>query len=122
LQYLQEIFRFCWPEIINVYWQNRAQNGYLISQQSSAKYEDTTKTKYMTGLVDKAIAKVNQNELDWNDIFFNTPYSVSKNNRLFSDCTFLLDVCINFIKTLFQILRNDVIDNINKFYLATQDK
>jgi hypothetical protein len=28
------------------------------------KYEDTTKTKYMTGLMDKAIAKVNQNELD----------------------------------------------------------
>jgi hypothetical protein len=45
-------------------WQNRAQNGYLISHQSSAKYEDTTKTKFMTGLVDKAIAKVNQNELD----------------------------------------------------------
>jgi len=30
-----------------------------------------------------------------------------------------LDVCVNFIKTLFQILRNDVIDNINKFNLAT---
>jgi hypothetical protein len=39
-------------------------NGYLTSQQSSAKYEDTTKTKYMTGLMDKAIAKVNRNELD----------------------------------------------------------
>ena len=32
----------------------------------------------MTGLVDKAIAKINQNELDWYDIFFNTAYSVSK--------------------------------------------
>ena len=51
-------------EIINVYWQNRGQNGYLSSHQSSEKYEDTTKTKYMTGLMDKAIAKVNQNELD----------------------------------------------------------
>jgi hypothetical protein len=30
--------------------------------QSSAKYDDTT--KYMTGLMDKTIAKVNQNELD----------------------------------------------------------
>jgi hypothetical protein len=29
------------------------------------------------------------------------------------------DVCVNFIKTIFQILRNDVIDNINKFNLAT---
>jgi len=73
----------------------------------------------MTGLMDKTIAKVNQNELDWYENFFNTAYSVSKNNRIFSDCTFLLDVCVNFIKTLFQILRNDVIDNINKFKLAT---
>ena len=42
------------------------------SHQSSAKYEDTTKTKYeyMTGLIDKAIAKVNQNELDWYEKFF----------------------------------------------------
>ena len=41
---------------------------FLYSHQSFAKYEDTTKTKYMTGsgLMDKAIAKVNQNdELDW---------------------------------------------------------
>jgi hypothetical protein len=29
------------------------------------------------------------------------------------------DVCVNFIKTIFEILRNDVIDNINKFNLAT---
>jgi len=58
--------------------------------------------------MDKAIAKVNQNELDWYENLFNTAYSVSKSNRLFSDCTSLLDVCINFIKTLFQILRNDV--------------
>ena len=33
-------------------------------QQTFAKYEDTTKTKYMTGLMDTAIAKVNQNEID----------------------------------------------------------
>ena len=51
-------------EIINVYWQNRGQNGYLFSHQSSAEYEDSTKIKYMTGLMDKAIVKVNQNELD----------------------------------------------------------
>jgi hypothetical protein len=29
------------------------------------------------------------------------------------------DVCVNFSKTIFQIVRNDVIDNINKFNLAT---
>ena len=60
-------------------------------------------------------------------IFFNIAYSVSKNDRLFPDYTFLSEiqlhlgsnVCINFIKTIFQILRNDVIDNINKFNLAT---
>ena len=48
----------------------------------------------MTGLMDKAIAKVNQNEPDWYENFFNTAYSVSKNNRLFSDCTFLLEIQI----------------------------
>ena len=37
---------------------------YLSSHQPSAKYEDTTKTKCMTGLMDKVIVKVNQNELD----------------------------------------------------------
>jgi hypothetical protein len=46
----------------------------------------------MTGLMDKTIAKVNQNELDWYENFFNTAYSVYKNNRLFSDCTFLLEI------------------------------
>jgi len=58
-------------EIIHFYWQNCGQNGYLSSYQSKkkskikAKCEDATKTKYMTGLMDKAIAKVNQiqNEL-----------------------------------------------------------
>ena len=29
------------------------------------------------------------------------------------------DVCVNFVKTIFQILHNDVIDHINKFNLAT---
>jgi hypothetical protein len=50
----------------------------------------------MTGLMDKAIgvAKVNQNEPDWYENFFSTAYSVSKNNRLFSDCTFLLEIQI----------------------------
>ena len=65
----------------------------------------------------------------------NTAYSISKNNRLFSDCTFLIengfhlgsdhlgwDVCVNFIKTIFQILRNDVINNINKYLYKKQDK
>jgi hypothetical protein len=27
LQYLQEIFWFCWQKFLNVYWQNRGQNG-----------------------------------------------------------------------------------------------
>ena len=56
-------------EIINVYWQNCGQNEYLSSHQSKkkikAKYEDATKTKYVAGLMDKGITKVNQiqNEL-----------------------------------------------------------
>ena len=65
-------------------------------------------------------------------IFFNTTYSVSKNCTFLSEIQILhgfrlgsdhlalgRDVCVNFIKTIFQILRNDVIDNINKFNLAT---
>ena len=37
-----------------------------------AKYEDATKTKYVAGLMDKAIAKVNQiqNELYWYENIF----------------------------------------------------
>ena len=65
-------------------------------------------------------------------IFFNTTYSVSKNCTFLSEIQILhgfrlgsdhlalgRDVCVNFIKTIIQILRNDVIDNINKFNLAT---
>jgi hypothetical protein len=42
----------------------------LSSHQSSAKHaacfmKDTSKTKHMTGLMDKATAKVNQNEHDF---------------------------------------------------------
>ena len=49
----------------------------------------------MTGLMDKTIDKVNQNELDWYDKkVFNTVYPVSKNNWLFSDCTFLSEIQI----------------------------
>ena len=75
--------------------------------------------------MDKAIAKVNQNELDWYENFFQHSLFCTKNSRLFSDCTFLSenqiknclhlgsdhlgrDVCVNFIKTMFQILHNDV--------------
>jgi hypothetical protein len=55
-----------------------------------------------------------------------------QNDRLFPDCIFLSEiqlplisdhlsryVCVNFIKTISQILRNDVIDNIIKFNLTT---
>ena len=55
-----------------------------------------------------------------------------QNDRLFPDCIFLSeiqlpfisdhlsrDVCVNFIKTISQILRNDVLDNIIKFNLTT---
>jgi len=49
----------------------------LFFRQSSAKYDncltkDTTKTKHMTGLMDKAIAKANQNEFDRYGKLFNT--------------------------------------------------
>ena len=49
----------------------------LSSHQSSAKHaacimKDISKTKHMTGLMDKGIAKVNQNELDQYEELFNT--------------------------------------------------
>ena len=49
----------------------------LFFRQSSAKYDnclmkDTTKTKHMTGLMDKVIAKANQNEFDRYGKLFNT--------------------------------------------------
>jgi hypothetical protein len=38
--------------------------------------KDTSKTKHMTGLMDKATAKVNQNELDRYKKCFNTAYEL----------------------------------------------
>jgi hypothetical protein len=48
----------------------------------------------MTVLIAKSIVKVNQNELIDMINFFNTAYSVSKNNRIFSDCIFLSEIQI----------------------------
>ena len=56
--------------------------------------KDTSKTKDMTSLMDRAIAKVNQNELDRYEKLFNTAYGVSKNNWPFSDYTLLYEIQI----------------------------
>jgi hypothetical protein len=89
---------------------------------------------WLVWLINPLSRLIKMNFIDMRN-FFNTAYSVSKNNRLFSDCIFLSviqilnglhlgsdhlgrDVCVNFIKTIFQILCNDVIDNINKFHLS----
>ena len=73
----------------------------------------------------------NQNELDRYEKLFNTAYSVSKNDNLFSDYTFLsaikikndlplgsnqlgTDVCVNYIKTIPEVLRSDVIDHMKQ--------
>ena len=69
----------------------------LSSHQSSAKHaacfmKDTSKTKHMTGLMDNATAKVNQNDLDRYKKCFNTAYDESKNNQPFSNYTFLCDI------------------------------
>ena len=88
--------------------------------------------------MDKAIAKVNPNELDWYEFLFptqlilylkTTGYSLTAHSYLKSKfkmvfisaviTCWLRQGCLCFIKTIFQILRNDVIDNINKFNLAT---
>jgi hypothetical protein len=56
---------------------------------------DTTKAKHMTGLVDKAIAKANHNELDRYEFSFSIQLiSVSKDNQLFSHYTLLSEIQI----------------------------
>ena len=51
---------------------DRMDTCHPTSKKIKAKYEDATKTKYVAGLMDKAIAKVNQiqNELDWYENIF----------------------------------------------------
>ena len=73
----------------------------------------------------------NQNTLDRYEKLFNTAYSVSKNDPLFSDYTFIsaikikiylhlgsnhldTDVCVNYIKTIPEVFRNDVIDHLKQ--------
>jgi hypothetical protein len=73
----------------------------------------------------------NQNALDRYEKLFNTAYSVSKNDPLFSDYTFIsaikikiylhlgsnhldTDVCVNYIKTIPEVFRNDVIDHLKQ--------
>jgi hypothetical protein len=68
--------------------------------------KDTIKTKHMTGLVDKAIAKFDQNELRGYEKLFNTAYSVTTHSFLkfklkmisFGQQYLDRDVCVNFIK------------------------
>jgi hypothetical protein len=65
--------------ILNDYCQNRGQHRYFVQQTVICKVcylphvmKDTIKTKHMTGLVDKAIAKFNQDELCRYEKLFNT--------------------------------------------------
>lgn len=103
---------------------------------SSAKHaaclmKDSNKSKRVTGLMDKAIAKVHEHELDRYEKLFNTAYAVAKNNRPFSDYTFLCeiqmknglhlgsdhlgrDACVNFIKTISEVIRNDIKNDMNR--------
>jgi hypothetical protein len=86
-------------EIINVYWQivDRMDTYIHTSQkQNKSKYEDSTKTKYVADLMDKAIPRLIKFKMNFIDmrLFFNTAYSVSNNNRLFSDCTLLSEIQI----------------------------
>ena len=106
--------------------------SHLQSMKTPLKLNTST---WLVLLINPLSRLIKMNFIDMRN-FFNTAYSVSKNNRLFSDCIFLSviqiynslhldsnhlgrDVCVNFIKTIFQILHNEVIDNINKFNLAT---
>jgi hypothetical protein len=49
----------------------------MLFQVLASCHEGHHKTKHMTGLVDKAIAKKNQNELCRYEKLFNTAYSVT---------------------------------------------
>ena len=81
--------------------------------------------------MDKVIAifKVNQKELNWYENLFNTAYVVSKNILPFTDYTFKWSsfgqwafrqgTCVNFIKTISEVLRNDVIDHMKQVWFIS---
>ncbi|CAG2191829.1 unnamed protein product [Mytilus edulis] len=71
--------------------------------------------------MDRALAKVNQSEVDRYEKLFNTAYAVVKNNRPFSDYSFMCDIqikngmqlgndhlgrdaCVNFLKAMSGVL------------------
>jgi len=77
--------------------------------------------------MDKEIAKVHETELDQYEKLLNTDFAVTNNNRPFSDYTFLCEIhiknglhlgsdhlgrnaCFKFIKTISEVLHNDIID------------
>ncbi|CAC5403928.1 unnamed protein product [Mytilus coruscus] len=71
----------------------------LTAHQLSAKHQacqlrETNKIKQVSGEMDKALAKVNQSEVYRYEKLFNTAYSVVKNNRPFSDYSFICDIQI----------------------------
>jgi hypothetical protein len=73
--------------IVNDYCQNRGQHFVpptVICKVCCLPHvmKDTIKTKHMTGLVDKAIAKFNQNELRRYGKLFNIAYSVTTHSYL----------------------------------------
>ena len=73
--------------IMNDYCQNRGQHFVpppVICKVCCLPHvmKDAIKTKCMTGLVDKVIAKLNQNELRRYEKLFNTAYSVNTHSYL----------------------------------------
>ena len=92
----------------------------------------TNKTKQMTDLLFDgqviAIFKVNQKELNWYENLFNTAYVVSKNILPFTDTfkwssfgqwAFRQGTCVNLIKTISEVLRNNVIDHMKQVWFIS---
>jgi hypothetical protein len=102
----------------------------LLSHQMSSKHQacqmrGIAKCKQGTGDMDRALAKVNQAEVEWYEKLFNTAYAVAKHNRPFTEYNFLCEVqikngvqlgndhlsrdaCVDFIKAISEVLSEEI--------------
>ena len=124
MPYLPEmniIILACQPKIVNVYWQYHLVLPPVICKACCLHCLMTPvilNTWLVYFLIDKVIAKVNQNELDRYENFFNTAYAVSKNILSFTEYTYMYKwssfgqwsfrqkTWVNFIKTISEVLHN----------------